>query len=1071
MAAPGRKYQDLTSGGVERAIDGGGEQKGDHLEMSVPAGPGRSLGYLKLDDPQHGPCCIPLGQVQSRRADARRQTGRNVLVPILPRCYTTADNDPAQCALPREDGYLYIYRDGHLWREIQVIGKGYGFRDVNLAHCVGEDARPATTLPDTRVLLPHKMDGQVVSIEMCYSEIQWSWARINALGGMDPEDVRLDPDNMPAMPADQGVSEADATEHRRARMQRIDLSGYESGFPLREADETHARVENVAHANQQLIHLRMHAGNKIPVVYLDDPLGVARRQVVDYYLKEAELRGLVEEMAEHPDYASAVIAYATFFDPLLTEREIQSVHHGNGYHGARTVKTPLGKAAGHLDRALLEDILKVAQRRELRVALRKLKADYVQWLDDNAEPLKAAFTDYAMRTGPEYIELWELADTLYKPLSYDPAAIDAGHDLPQDYDVPEDDPGADYLARVLEPEHPHHGMLFPAREQVDETRPESPQRTEAELPQRDGTFRPAAFALGVAASARMAVALGDGSRQVVQLGEAVVADFIRDFTQWRTLMDSAETHRISTLVRLGKAANMPDLKGLHLVDPGGPLDGKVIIGGHMEVDPRMKRTPERKEFRRSAALANRNVLQIVDLDTNTVVGSQNIRDLAFNRGGQPDLYAGKMSRIWKYRPWHNSDDGVARARVHVAVVDAEAAKGQRFFRPDNTATDAQMSRGLQRAGMALPPLVAVLQAVNAASLLRTASSAKERSEQLQAVVGMLVALVATAHASVDATVKVKRLRGRSPTGYMAKMVDYAYESRRSGRSVNVFGAAGAGVAAAFSLLAIWESFQLAGKGEDKAALFMGISAMSGLGYSSVLLGEAVTGASAARGSASVLLRLGGLAGGPIGWALVGVSVVALVASALFTYTPLERWAKYGPFARRPNDRRQHEFENLSPRELHQAFVSLFMSPSVLVRQDPEYGHQSPSGFVSDVLVEAYAPGFDVGEGSLDIRVTSARLQPRSRGARSARELPQQVELPYLCSWINDPRNGAVMGLRYHYQDKADGRPYRYRARMRHTTADGLSLPAVADRQASMGDAISIDDGVPGWVYAESQIYR
>jgi hypothetical protein len=192
---------------------------------------------------------------------------------------------------------------------------------------------------------------------------------------------------------------------------------------------------------------------------------------------------------------------------------------------------------------------------------------------------------------------------------------------------------------------------------------------------------------------------------------------------------------------------------------------------------------------------------------------------------------------------------------------------------------------------------------------------------------------------------------------------------------------------------------------------------------------------------------------------------------MLTYTPLERWARYGPFAARADNRRTHEYENLTPEAVYQAAMSLFMTPSVLVRQDPEYGHQSPSGFVSDVLVEAHAPGFDVGEGSLDIRVTSARLQPRSRGARSARELPQQVELPYLCSWINDPRNGAVVGLRYHYQGKADGRPYHYRARMRHTTADGLTLPAVADRQASVGDAISIDNGVPGWVYAESQIYR
>jgi hypothetical protein len=51
--------------------------------------------------------------------DARRMTGRNVLVPVLPRCYTTPERDPAHCDLPRKDGYLYIFRHGHLWREIK----------------------------------------------------------------------------------------------------------------------------------------------------------------------------------------------------------------------------------------------------------------------------------------------------------------------------------------------------------------------------------------------------------------------------------------------------------------------------------------------------------------------------------------------------------------------------------------------------------------------------------------------------------------------------------------------------------------------------------------------------------------------------------------------------------------------------------------------------------------------------------------------------------------------------------------------------------------------------------------
>jgi hypothetical protein len=100
------------------------------------------------------------------------------------------------------------------------------------------------------------------------------------------------------MPGDQGISETDAAENRRLRMQRIDLTGYESAFPVREADETHARVENVAHADQELFHILLHKGCNIPVVYLDDPIGIAEQLFAEHKVCLEDLEALGELMGD-----------------------------------------------------------------------------------------------------------------------------------------------------------------------------------------------------------------------------------------------------------------------------------------------------------------------------------------------------------------------------------------------------------------------------------------------------------------------------------------------------------------------------------------------------------------------------------------------------------------------------------------------------------------------------------------------------------------------------------------------------------------------------------------------------
>ena len=164
---------------------------------------GRQVALLRLRDEKFTWYDIPLGRIESRKADEEARTD-TVLVPVVPLVYTTPDLDPSSACVPRAGGWIYIFRGDHLWRELKV--EQYGtFRDVNLREYQGRDERPATGERDTRILIPQKVGGQELEVWMAYSEVQWSWARINALGGMSRDDFRWKRASPPPMPEDMGV--------------------------------------------------------------------------------------------------------------------------------------------------------------------------------------------------------------------------------------------------------------------------------------------------------------------------------------------------------------------------------------------------------------------------------------------------------------------------------------------------------------------------------------------------------------------------------------------------------------------------------------------------------------------------------------------------------------------------------------------------------------------------------------------------------------------------------------------------------------------------------------------------
>ena len=91
---------------------------------------------------------------------------------------------------PISAGYVYIFCNQALWREIRINDQG-DYSEVDLATFAGLDIRNAEGLPERVCMLPHRVNGDTFVLEVAFSESQWSWQRIEYFGGVDKEDIRL----------------------------------------------------------------------------------------------------------------------------------------------------------------------------------------------------------------------------------------------------------------------------------------------------------------------------------------------------------------------------------------------------------------------------------------------------------------------------------------------------------------------------------------------------------------------------------------------------------------------------------------------------------------------------------------------------------------------------------------------------------------------------------------------------------------------------------------------------------------------------------------------------------------
>ncbi|MGD8909818.1 MAG: hypothetical protein PVI92_10785, partial [Chromatiales bacterium] len=418
---------------------------------------------------------------------------------------------------PLREGWLYLFLDGHLWREIQVRvieGGRPVFADVNLTRHQGREERPATVEADTRVLLPYRVgdERKPEALQVCYAEQQWSWSYVCRLGGMDPRDPRY-------------IEELHSGEHykrdykgvkvdaayRRKRMQSVQLhkhwlSGGDGGFPIWDSYlmEIDRAVEKEGQ-NQYRIDRR----GEIPVLALHDPLAIARDLAAAHQVAWGGLRTLVKlvtgelndaemgateadfsnkrEYEEHRDYlfemrqrqAShqvSLLAKAYFLDGKPPE--VDTTLTGEAAEAQKEALEQFNYLRDNIDPAKIKKILMPEERAKQRELITRTKATLVAYLlageeTDDPAHFTTVLAEQCTLEGDRIVLPYETLTSLLPHLGDRPVDLDGLFD--GDARIAEkdaEDPGVEYILRLLG-RHPSAKplrlahCLFPAQEGDD----------------------------------------------------------------------------------------------------------------------------------------------------------------------------------------------------------------------------------------------------------------------------------------------------------------------------------------------------------------------------------------------------------------------------------------------------------------------------------------------------------------------------------------------------------------------------------------------------------------------------
>jgi len=1017
---------------------------------------------------------IPLGRTKTVPADSPRPTRpeehANFTVPIIPKRYATSAMDKAQAAELRE-GWLYIYRNGYLWRELQVLPSGF-LKDVNLRRYQGQHFRPATGEADSRVIVPWKIDNKPQTVEIAYSEVQWSWPRINAMGGMDSDKInepRLN--NGTPMPK---FSPEETAQNRKGRMQDITLE-------LEEWILTENNTLNIQSAEKvtaKIYSLQLHKYSKMPVVFLQDPLGMASENAHNYKTALEELTKLMEKISQKPFYKSAALAYPLFFDSKSAERTVQDVTYWGGTTTKTTEKTIFGKCRDKTNKNKLETLLEVTKRKELRAHIRKLKEIHVGWLQGkvNGQPVartdfidvNTALIDYFSNENFRYAQSILAAGGLLSAIDIDPCALDDQLNLSQDSDRPpyEKDPGCHYLESLLRPDHPLHAALFPTEQQAP-VESDGPVQQLEEENDGMGTFRSAAYIAAFNGTAKVPGFLSQEARRTAEFIDQSLSDLVGSFRQqWKKAVDEAVHYDIKTVIRLTKASYPDDFVGLRFSTNLQEIpENRIITHANMG---KSRGLNEAKAYKMLKASRNNPVTHKILDDAGHVLASDNPRYIAQYRGEPVPNW--DWIKVKELKSRHFKTAGFHKANLNLTTIPEDCRLAWKL-----ADMEAKVDRGVAlKAGSlkalrkGIPPVVVMLEIWNLQSVVHAYKNSGKTGRA-----DVYSAYADLSYATLQAIVEVAGEESAVARGIKAVKIPIG---KGGLPALPTLGAVASFYSASLSLRDMLNNFD---QHDNDAAIAHGIAAA---GFT--LFGLGLLGSAALSSKIACLAPLGVFA--PYTWAALAVVLLGVAIAAAVEDKPLEEWAGNGPFCAGNGS---NEFRYLREDEAlaHAVLANCLFSPRIEMRKLSNPAGKSPRK--GDIVVTVHLPKVEEHD-VLDARACIE--QAKSVDCRNGQVTQWGWQIP-LPPYDVQPciTDGRMTALEYYFRvpdeigNSTIKMPYRWQAKARLIMADGPILPDPV-RQEKTGEVIdpknkipaepvqwnyqkqlnAIDEEVPGWVYAK-----
>lgn len=232
-----------------------------------------NLAIAMKGNPQ--PMLLPLHEaVNVHEKGTEKAPWDNVVVPVKPLQFLTPEQQKHQADL-LQNGWLYVFWNGKLWRELKVSKNGV-LQDVDLAfyRVTKEDQRLAEGHWLDAVWVPYMLNGQVQeNILFAASAVQWSWGTISQFE-KDPNQFSQHSANVDSLQSYQAKAEFNETATQSGALQNAQLSNPVSQRILQRQQRQSIAVAYLPKVGAQLkVQLKDDMGNLLSNVDFDLDLG------------------------------------------------------------------------------------------------------------------------------------------------------------------------------------------------------------------------------------------------------------------------------------------------------------------------------------------------------------------------------------------------------------------------------------------------------------------------------------------------------------------------------------------------------------------------------------------------------------------------------------------------------------------------------------------------------------------------------------------------------------------------------------------------------------------------------